>query len=402
MALKNKIALWLAACAIAAAATACAEKIDYLFTVDVRHLDVDADRGTQFVRVTSAPDEAWTLSVTDLAGNPITWATVDPANGVGPTASATVTWDKNHEEEARTMVLHLASGSKNDAVEVVQAAAKSSGSGTLPTTIVPDKVPGWLELPATDNADLYFFSHTNATGRNYSYYWDVNALVAHWVAYPLNKNLIGSGSRTNEWGLDPKLPRNAQPVLFSGYGSGSGSGNSDGGTQWYQRGHQLPSADRLNYSDNVQTFYGTNMTPQIGELNEQIWASLEGRVRDWAKQFDTLYVVTGCVVKGSTAFAYDNDGKKVTVPVGYYKALLGYDKGRAKGITSQTQGYTGVGFYLEHRGYGNADYMTCAMTIDALEAKVGEDFYVNLPKVIGETLYNKVESTKDNYWWNGN
>ena len=40
-----------------------------------------------------------------------------------------------------------------------------------------------------------------------------------------------------------------------------------------------------------------------------------------------------------------------------------------------------------------------AMTIDELEAKVGVDFFVNLPAAIGENLAAKVEATKDNFWW---
>ena len=77
-----------------------------------------------------------------------------------------------------------------------------------------------MELPATDSPDLMFFTHYNGSQRNYSYYWDVENLVAHWVAYPLNKDLIGSGGRTDAWSLDPKLSRNMQPVLNKGYRGG--------------------------------------------------------------------------------------------------------------------------------------------------------------------------------------
>ena len=109
-------------------------------------------------------------------------------------------------------------------------------------------------------------------------------MVAHWVAYPLNRGLIGAGSgRTDAWGLDPNLPQEHQPVLYESWGVG-----------WLDRGHQIPSADRLRDGDNQQTFYGTNMTPQIGKkFNQGIWAKLEGKVRSWSDKYDTLYVVTG-------------------------------------------------------------------------------------------------------------
>ena len=379
-------------------------------TVAIKYPEVGGARGTQWVHVLTMSDsQQWTLTLTDENGNPVTWAQVDPPTGTGSQFSVTVTWDVNESDGPRTLVIHgVSAGQESDAILVQNAASPSGGGGggVLPDKITPDKVYGWMELPATNDPKLYFISHESTTSkafRNFSYYWDVENMVALWVAYPLNKASMGSGSRTNEWGYDLKLPKSAQPLLTSGYKSTGSSGESDGGTQFYQRGHQCPSADRLAYADNVQTFYGTNITPQLGELNEGIWSGLELYVRNKCYQFDTLYVVTGCVVKGSTKFAWDNDypRKKVTVPVAYYKALLGFDRTRSRGITSQTQGYTGVGFYLEHRGYDDPDYIKCAMTIDDLESILGYDLFVNLPGEVGSTIADKVESTRDTYWWTG-
>ena len=62
----------------------------------------------------------------------------------------------------------------------------------------------------------------------------------------------------------------------------------------YSRGHQIPSADRTATDElNSQTFYASNITPQNGDFNGGIWASLEGKIRENMCQ-DTLYVVTGC------------------------------------------------------------------------------------------------------------
>jgi endonuclease G len=253
--------------------------------------------------------------------------------------------------------------------------------------VVSDPVKQWLELPKMENPQhlffTHYFTHKSSKTRNYSYYWDVENLVAHWVAYPLNDGLAGSGSRTDDWGLDPKLPRNMQPVLFRGFRGG------------YDRGHQLPSADRLTREANVQTFYGTNMTPQLGSLNQQGWASFEGDVRDWSRQFDTLYVVTGCMVEGSTKVAYDNDNKAVAVPTAYFKALLGYKKDLS--IAASTAGYLAIGFYYPHEAYSGG-HMEKSMTIDELEKKTGMDFFVNLLAKAGQSLADKIESVKDSWW----
>ena len=43
---------------------------------------------------------------------------------------------------------------------------------------------------------------------------------------------------------------------------------------------------------NAQTFYMSNMTPQLNRLNQDMWAKLETKVRA-NNCSDTLYVVTG-------------------------------------------------------------------------------------------------------------
>ena len=320
----------------------------------------------------------WTVSL-DF-GRETPWAELGVTAGEGKRVDVDMYYDENTGDSSRSLRL-----------VVTHQMGMVSCTITQYSTTASDVVCDWMELPEVNiGANQHFFTHFQHMGksiRSWSYLWDENHLVAQWVAYPLNRSLIGSGSRTDEWGLDPKLPREKQPVLFEAFRGG------------YQRGHQIPSADRYDYEANVQTFYGTNMTPQKGGLNGGVWADLETRVREWSYKFDTLYVVTGCTVKGSKDKAYDNDNKAVTVPSGYFKALLGYTKGGGLGIAPQTGGYTGVAFYLDHFSYPS-DYMEAAMTIDQLESKTGFDFFVNLPHKITPTLANKVEATRDNFWWN--
>ena len=263
-----------------------------------------------------------------------------------------------------------------------------------PGGITLNGMPKWMELPQTKDDDgLDFYFHEHVTGgkadRSWSFDYDSKALLAHWIAYPLNKTLRGSGTRTDQWGLDPKVPASQQPVLYTTY-------KADNGKK-YARGHQLPSADRLDYSENVKTFYFTNMTPQLSGLNSASWADLENRVRVWCESFDTLYVVTGCTVKGSTEVAYDNDGKAVTVPTGYYKALLGYKKDGSIGNSSQSGGYIGCAFWFDHVAF-SGDFMTKAMTISELEEKTGVNFFVNLPEATGADKAKTIEGTKDSWW----
>lgn len=344
---------------------------------------VPTKAASQFVTVDA--DGLWTLAI-DFGETEEAWARVDTESGEGRRSDIVLSWDRNASEDSRSCTLTLSAGARTVSATFTQNGTSGSGGGGGSSEIKSD-IPGeWLELPATDDGNLYFITHDMERGgktvRNYSYYYSPDDRLAVWVAYPLNRGLIGSGGRTDEWGYDPKVPARYQPVLFRGY---------DGG---YDRGHQLPSADRYGSGINETTFYFTNMTPQLGSLNQKKWADLETQIRNWSYSLDTLYVVTGADIRGAKDVAYDNNGAACTVPEGYFKALLGYKKGGSIG----TGGYVGIAFYFEHRSYNN-DIMNQSMTIDELENRLGYDFFVNLPRKIGEEWAAKVESDVDDWWY---
>ncbi|MBQ7268483.1 MAG: DNA/RNA non-specific endonuclease [Bacteroidales bacterium] len=362
-------------------------------SLGIPRLRVSNIADAQFITVTA--DEAWTLDIDWGGAGP--WGELSVSSGMRSKKGITFSWTKNAGSGERSAVFTLNGKTRTVSQTFVQEGTPSTPvQPDIPTTLQPDIPGGWLELPALDRSDCCFFTHsmTQGTykGRNYSFYLDPKARIALWVAYPLNKALIGNGSRSEEWALDPKVPEQYQSVVYGGYKSGG-----------YDRGHQLPSADRLGDGINETTFYGTNITPQLSHFNQRIWASLEGMVRSWSSQFDTLYVVTGTDVAGATLTAYDNYYKEITVPTGYYKVLLGYKRNGTVGITNTTGGYTGIAFYFEHRNdYPNSKetIFQQSMTIGAIENKLGMDFFVNLPAVAGPPFAAKAESTFDPWWKN--
>lgn len=373
-------------------------------TFELKTMQADAGKGNQFVIIT-APS-GWELTIVGKTEEELDWAWLttftDDATelatleGSGNSSTNMLHWAANNGSAPRSCTLEL----KAEGATISRTFTQAGGEEVIvtPAYITSDPVGGWMEIPEVRERDeMYFINHMMTSGtkttRNYSYYWDLNALVAHWVAYPMNGALIGSGSRTNEWGLDPKMPRSCQPVLIGGYKGG------------YDRGHQIPSNDRLAYAANVATFYGTNMTPQIGRgFNQSNWAALEGRVHSWsmASGVDTLYVVTGCVLDGSYSVAYDNEGKEVRVPSGYYKALLAYCGAKAgsqaamKDLAS-TGYYTSIAFFYDHQSYGSGDEPSMhAISINELERMTGENFFPRLSDEYEEA----VEGRCDFSWWN--
>ena len=233
----------------------------------------------------------------------------------------------------------------------------------------PSTVQAWMEMPAVPAVeDRAFFSHdmtyNGSKVRNYSFWLDLKNRVSLWVAYPLYKGMTSGADRTDKWAFDPMVPRR-----YQGDASRSYTG--------YDRGHQLPSKDRL-FSDeaNEQTFYYTNITPQNADLNQGIWETLEKKVRDQISGADTLYVVTGCILSNAGSeikYVQDAQGRNVAVPAYYYKVILKYKAGTANG------GYSAIGFLLENKAYGNQTISkSYAKTVDEIETLTGLDFFVNL------------------------
>lgn len=369
-------------------------------TVEVKTAVVEAGGYSQFIYVKAS--SSWRITITSVdGGEPVDWIIADPSCGSGD-MDVTLKVEENKEEKERSAVITV-ENSAGKASKTISQKAKGSEVKPDPTPSGGNLSPktGWMELPAIPNG-MDAFTHSMTVGsvstRNYSFLWDYDNLVAPWVAYPLCKWNIGNNiKRTNAWGLDPLLPEGKQPVLYRGF--------SKGNNGWYARGHQIPSADRLtSYESNSMTFYGTNMTPQIQDgFNGDIWATLEGKVRSWANSSDTLYVVTGCVIDykdGETVkYALDNNGKKVTVPTAYYKAVLRYMKSSTFGYS----GYSACAVWLDHKVYSSSSISSSySMSVDDLEKKTGIDFFVNLPAVVGEEMAAKIESenpSKVSWWW---
>jgi DNA/RNA endonuclease G (NUC1) len=246
----------------------------------------------------------------------------------------------------------------------------------------------WMELPAMNDSSLGYYYHSfdmnGKTYRNYSFGWDDSNKVAYWVAYPLCKfytnSYNGKNNRHEEYFIKDPLLGDASPNPGKGYAGD------------YDRGHQIPSADRqCSELANGQTYYGTNMTAQSNPLNGGPWAQLEGYIRDFAKSSsDTTYVVTGCYVKDSSEWETDSDGMKIKVPTAYFKAVLVLKNGN----------WTGGAYWTPHKNYSSS-YTSWAISIDELEQKTGLDLYVNLPEKIGASAAAAIEAATPGNpkWW---
>lgn len=339
--------------------------------------DVPPGGGEQQLKVVATA--SWTLkAISD--NKEVDWIHFNPASGDAGSFTVKMIVDPN-TGGPRSATIVLQGPTLKRVNDIMQLA--------VPTV---DNAPLWLELPALDKPSLYCFTHdwdggqyinrNKSPKRNYSFYWDKENYVSHWVAYPLNDDLKSGkyGRYDNQGGTfipDPILSNLGwvQPDISTGsYG-------------WGTRGHQLPSADRQTEKSNISTFYVTNITPQSYNFNGQIWGSLEGAVRKYSEKSDTLYVCTGCVISSSSNKTPKYSGCFVAIPDSYYKALL----------RKKDNDYSAIAFLLPHtESIANEDYMDYITSVSELEAATGVTFFAALSSYVGEAQVSAIKSANPN------
>lgn len=330
---------------------------------------VAATEIAQFLDITC--DGSWNIIIEYPAGE--AWCTVASSSGRGNSKTA-LQYSKNTSEDERKAIIRLTSGSGDATATLTQLGV--SGGETPPES----GLANWLELPAQNQESngRYITHYTTIKGkqvRNFTMFFDTNEKLAYWVAYPHCEMYLGSVGRTDAFRPDPSFANNQQMTsTISGY----------------DRGHQIPSGDRTATKEmNAQTFYYSNMTPQLGGFNQRIWVDLETKVRTWTSGCDTLYVVTGAVLKTvggneTVKRVQDKSGNSIAVPNYYFKVLL-----QLKLNGGNNRSYKAIGFWFNHQANSGSVSAANAVSVDDVERRTGFDFFTNLPEEIQNQLESK-------------
>lgn len=158
--------------------------------------------------------------------------------------------------------------------------------------------------------------------------------------------------------------------------------DSDYYNSGYDRGHMCPSAD-CKWSEEVQqeSFLFTNACPQNHGLNAGDWNEMEQQCRRWAKEYGSIYIVSGPVLyKGNHKKIGSN---KVVVPEAFFKVVLCME-GTPKAI----------GFIYKNDA-GNRPKSSYVNTVDEVERITGLDFFAALP----DDIETRVEAVADLEDW---
>lgn len=259
----------------------------------------------------------------------------------------------------------------------------------------------WGEQPEYRSDDAYIYKTYYATFvsnqffpggklRNYSVCYDVDRHISHWVAYPIFKKVYETPvlSRVNDLNYDPNDQLPVIPTRDQQY-IGTGGNGRGYGARGYDRGHMLPQASRYNnYEPNRMTYYGTNMMPQNSTLNQNIWATLEGKVRGWGglQTYDTLYVVTGAAFKSTKTI--DNANGPIAVPSHCWKVLLRQRGNQNRQISQfKADELKAIGFVFTNDDAGAATSIESAVrSVKEIEELTGFKFFRNLDPAVADAV----------------
>lgn len=150
----------------------------------------------------------------------------------------------------------------------------------------------------------------------------------------------------------------------------------------YDKGHLCPAAD-MEFDINAynDTFFTSNISPQLHVFNNGIWKRLEEKVRYWAVKYDGIYVITAGVLQPSLKTI----GKEeVSVPQYFYKILLDESQGK----------YRMIAFLVPNEKSDKPIY-DFVVSVDSIEKITGIDFF---PKLDDKTE-NTLEKSSDYKAW---
>jgi endonuclease G len=227
-----------------------------------------------------------------------------------------------------------------------------------------------------DDPGNYLPTSTTGAIVRHKYYtlsYSENDEQAEWVAYVLTRQRLQMDwqDRPDLFESDP-LVRTGSATLSDYRGSG------------YDRGHLAPAADMaFNTTAITESFYLSNISPQVRDFNHGVWKELEELSRDWAIKFKQLYVVTGPILKDGGKG--EIGANRVTVPTAYYKILLDLSETNPKAIA-----------FIVPNEVSYDPLFKYTVSIDEVEKQTGINFY---PKLMSRELERELESNPNHDLW---
>lgn len=202
---------------------------------------------------------------------------------------------------------------------------------------------------------------------------------AAWVMHAISPKILeGAIGRSNDFRPDPKV-KSGTAVEKDYFISFEKDGKIEYEGFGYDRGHLAPSADfRWSRKALSESYFYSNMSPQLPEFNRESWAELESLIRSYVlRTKNTLFVVTGPILENNLP-KVNRSINGISIPNQYFKAIL------------DPKTKTGLAFLLPHKKC-KSPFSTYAISIDSLETLSGWNFFSLLSNEIEEIAEKNID-----------
>jgi len=238
----------------------------------------------------------------------------------------------------------------------------------------PTHAPAWPHGPTTEIIRPGYVLENSATDKD-----------PLWVCEHLGEENIGGPLKRPKH--EPFAP---DPLLVPPHRAELSDYRNSG----YDRGHQAPSGDETkDLNRQCDTYYLSNMAPQVGQFNQHSWKNLEDLVRGWAAACGGAYIITGPLfydpkeddAKTATGyFKYKTVGRdQVAVPTHLFKIIVLKDKGGQ---------WRSLAFVMENKTYpAQVNYKDYIRSIRWIEDRSGFRFLPGLDKPGNEALRQQLK-----------
>ena len=231
-------------------------------------------------------------------------------------------------------------------------------SAEMRGALEPEGPPPTIAINWLNLASGYPMAYTGDTILSYTGFdlaFNEQFKQAAWVAYVLTREEIESGTieRSDNFRADRSIVSgSATPADYRGSG--------------FDRGHLAPAGDmKWDELAMSQSFLMSNMSPQTPAFNRGIWRKLETKVRNWAIEKDSLYVITGPLFSSTDSLIGKNG---VGVPGHYFKVL----------VDLSPPNHDMIAFLLPNSS-SSEELLSFAIPVDSLEKISAYDFFADAP-----------------------
>lgn len=210
--------------------------------------------------------------------------------------------------------------------------------------------------------------------KNYAVHYRFDTKTAEYVVEHVTKEkIVGGFKRKDDFRPDPELAENNQSKLTDYVGNP------------YDRGHLVPAGNSTQSAEVMsESFFLSNMVPQVPNHNRGIWKQLETCIRNWTIDDNKdLYIITGTVYNKEYKSIGDN---KVGVPDYMWKVI----------IDAKTN--TAIAFLFPNISLPVEDLPKYIVSISEIEEKTGIDFN---PKLAEKQQTELEKSKADQKNWTG-